>query len=393
MSVAVSALYLLCLQAATANTVPASSNEYSLHWVTNTTIEIQFPDSTTSTIPLSPPTDVLEPTPCLFTGGLEDEDPLVVVLGCRDSPETNVLVNSKKVSGGQVALKLVDGVTHVVTYDELVTGNSTRNKRETGTVIDHEDYVEMPIRPQTRQGSWERRYTGPLPKSFTLETDMYYDNSLLERFNNNHTSVRQWLSKVYELTKIRMVHPDLIMSVHLKRRKVEHLNDRITASIKDLERLFPRGYKNVGSFFCYDICREWCDVGYAYGSSTCNTRGYGININEFYREDDSELYTAMTWAHELGHNLGMRHDEEHGGPKGPCVGKGLMSNVDGWSRCNNEDFEKYYRNKGYTCHPPPKDCAYMDTYPACSIWASRGYCTHTHENFMTTFCKKSCLCS
>ena len=57
-------------------------------------------------------------------------------------------------------------------------------------------------------------------------------------------------------------------------------------------------------------------------------------------------------AHELGHNFGMEHDFEdvHGGPGGPCNGKGIMSYHGGfnkWSQCSKSDFEKTHSQKGY----------------------------------------------
>jgi len=326
-------------------------------------MEIQFPDSTTSTISLSPPTDMIDPdTECLFTGRLENEaDSQVVVVGCKDSQEdTEVTIKSNKVQGGLVNLILTDGVTHIFSLDDLVTGgNFTSNKQEkldTGVFRIDDDAVEIPYQENRFHVESFVADPGPLPKAVTLETDMYYDNSLLEKFNNNHRSVKQWLSKVFELTKVMMVHPDLIISVHLKKREVLHLNGRIKAQENSLNRLRWQGFKNVGSFFCYDLLHGRDDVGVAYIGAVCSRYGYGININEYFTDRNSEMRTAGVWAHELGHNLGMNHDDDkvHGGPNNPCVGNGHMTDSDmrGWSTCNNKQFEEYYRNSGHTCLRP-----------------------------------------
>ena len=83
----------------------------------------------------------------------------------------------------------------------------------------------------------------------------------------------------------------------------------------------------------------------------------------------TKLVTPLEWS-ELNLNLIVissilgfelyfyfRHDfdEKHGGSKSKCNGNGLMSyNEDrpnAWTSCNNQDFEDWYRKKGWTCLP------------------------------------------
>ena len=67
-------------------------------------------------------------------------------------------------------------------------------------------------------------------------------------------------------------------------------------------------------------------------------------------------------CHEIGHNLGMRHDfdEEHGGDGSPnsggyCDGQGFMSygdHLSQWTECNVKDFEaQYEKNRDRWCMP------------------------------------------
>jgi len=314
-------------------------------------MEIQFPDTTTSTISLSPPKDPIEPdTPCLYNGRLDtEEDSQVVVVGCKDSLEdTEVTIKSNKINGGLVSLILRDGVTHIFSLDDLGNTSNKRDKRDTGKIED-----DALIPPESEIQSDIKRFTGPLPKAVILETDIYYDNTLLKEFNYNHKFVREWLSKIFENTKLMMLHRNLVISVHLMKRNVKHLNDSINAEPQHLHRLAKLGFQNVGSFFCYDICPGLqCPIGKAFLGTACNTNGWGININEYFNDKANGLLTSYVWARELGHNLGMQSDyhETHGGPNNPCVGDGIMTTLkNGWGSCNNKDFENMYRNTGHTC--------------------------------------------
>ena len=55
----------------------------------------------------------------------------------------------------------------------------------------------------------------------------------------------------------------------------------------------------------------------------------------------------MVMSHEIGHNLGMKHDfdESHGGDSSACNGEGLMSygtKPQKWSTCSVSDFTAHY---------------------------------------------------
>ena len=56
-----------------------------------------------------------------------------------------------------------------------------------------------------------------------------------------------------------------------------------------------------------------------------------------------ENFWPMKLAHEVGHNLVMKHDFDsyHGGSEGPCDGEGFMSygnHKSQWSECSVKDF-------------------------------------------------------
>ncbi|XP_049761199.1 A disintegrin and metalloproteinase with thrombospondin motifs 17 [Elephas maximus indicus] len=102
-----------------------------------------------------------------------------------------------------------------------------------------------------------------------------------------------------------------------------------------------------------DFCvhkNEPCDtVGIAYLGGVCSAK------RKCVLAEDNGLNLAFTIAHELGHNLGMNHDDDHSS----CAGRShIMSGewVKGrnpsdlsWSSCSRDDLENFLKSKVSTC--------------------------------------------
>ncbi|KAF6076476.1 ADAM metallopeptidase with thrombospondin type 1 motif 17 [Phyllostomus discolor] len=95
---------------------------------------------------------------------------------------------------------------------------------------------------------------------------------------------------------------------------------------------------------------EPCDtVGIAYLGGVCSAK------RKCVLAEDNGLNLAFTIAHELGHNLGMNHDDDHSS----CAGRShIMSGewVKGrnpsdlsWSSCSRDDLENFLKSKVSTC--------------------------------------------
>ncbi|XP_030045594.1 A disintegrin and metalloproteinase with thrombospondin motifs 17-like [Microcaecilia unicolor] len=95
---------------------------------------------------------------------------------------------------------------------------------------------------------------------------------------------------------------------------------------------------------------EPCDtVGIGYLSGVCSTK------RKCVLAEDNGLNLAFTIAHELGHNLGMSHDDDHQS----CAGRShIMSGewVKGrnpsdlsWSTCSRDDLEDFLKSKVSSC--------------------------------------------
>jgi len=150
---------------------------------------------------------------------------------------------------------------------------------------------------------------------------------------------------------------ELDVKVKLEGRGIHHYGRSIDTSKSSLERIRDnyRGCYIEGPISFFTARRKGRTSGIAYPGTACHTRdGNQININWVWELDPEE--TALTFAHELGHNIGMRHDfyPKH---KSRCDGKGIMSYGDHpevWSTCSNKDFANWYQNgldslAGYHC--------------------------------------------
>ncbi|XP_036400259.1 A disintegrin and metalloproteinase with thrombospondin motifs 17 [Megalops cyprinoides] len=95
---------------------------------------------------------------------------------------------------------------------------------------------------------------------------------------------------------------------------------------------------------------EPCDtVGIAYLGGTCSSK------RKCVLAEDNGLNLAFTIAHELGHNMGMSHDDDHSA----CTGhshimsgewvKGRNPSDLSWSSCSRDDLENFLRSKASGC--------------------------------------------
>jgi len=341
-------------------------NVTSLHpsilWISYNTMELRLGDNSTVTINLLPVTSNIPGVTayCLFSGKIHgDLSSVVTVLGCIEDQETTLSIASSYLPDGVLHMVIVNGTSTILDFeadiyhdfnDALVPSSNRKKRSLTENTFDITLTTPQPKRMMT--GSF---YEGDLPEVVDLETTIWYDNSLLGKFDNDDDLTKQWLSIVVEFAKPLLLHPSLDIGINLKILGAEHANMTLEASVENAVKLQALQNDHLNSYFCYDLGSG--TVGIAYVGAACSKYGYAVNINEYFTDLNSEITSARVFVHELGHNIGMFHDFDqiHGGYKNPCNGEGLMSygvlanGPDKWSTCSNDDFISWFRLEGYEC--------------------------------------------
>jgi len=203
------------------------------------------------------------------------------------------------------------------------------------------------------------RFTGRrLPKSVTLKTRVMYDDRLLRYFSNDHSRVVKWIERI--MPKVEQKLKKLKVKVNLKLDgSIGHINREIKATYSYLRSLGKTYTKKLTSFLTVEESDRYLSRGKANTGSACDrVCGYSLNIVAFSKElskSERDGKVASLWAHELGHTIGMSHDDDHDmQKKGICEPGYLMDphpdeSMNTWSKCSNKNFAKFYRKKGHTC--------------------------------------------
>lgn len=324
--------------------VKTKKSEVKLSWTKSLEIEVTFANGTKEGIHLRGVPDLEGgEIPCLYTGSLDhdSQDSEVTVDGCKGDPQVLVEIVSRKEIGGLLVLVIENEKTYRLQRDK-----THWNRNDTIPKIPPKDSGTNNF-----EASLPALRRGRLPREVTLRTWLVSDESLRSRFDHDKGKVRNHLLRLAQMAKplFRM----LDVKVNLEVRGVHHYQSSIDTSSDWLERIQNRfrgkNIKGPISFFTARAYRDWqgTTLGIAYPGTACDTRtGAQININW---DENNDWETVLTFAHELGHNIGMMHDHYHGAH---CDGKGIMSYGDHprtWSTCSNKDFAKWYTKVGYRC--------------------------------------------
>merc|ERR1719361_2092493 len=163
------------------------------------------------------------------------------------------------------------------------------------------------------------------------------------------------------------------IDINAKNLKIEHLSGQswVTGMSGHLGRTLQklaRDSRDEVDLYVFVTGRgNGNPLGIAYVGTVCDSsRRRRVSINRYGiagSQKNKVLYTAETIAHEMGHNLGMRHDFGRKDSRGKsCYGyMDYKDDTNYWSRCSVEDFTKTKKSclslLGGTVDPDPTtDC-------------------------------------
>jgi len=233
------------------------------------------------------------------------------------------------------------GLLVSLSYQKEIQKNDTDSLQDSYPNLKQEEYLLR-----------SRRSTH-LPRRITFKIEMAITKRLLNEFNGDKRRAEKWVrSKVRDANKrykdptldtqvtikvvnerdIKIVEEDMHYTDQLNQYKDRYLGIKYPLGIFGLNKGVSNfhGWANVGAA-CPRDCRRWTYCG----------------LGAFMIRDKTSNTSGALLAHEIGHVIGMHHNERSCGK----INGGVMNEVTWptatrWTSCNNDDLKQYYRELG-----------------------------------------------
>jgi len=343
-------LVLLNLLGASWAIVTRNPSKIKLKWLEDEVIEgdtlphmeITLADGSKDEIFLEPDSEI----ECFFHGSLKsDIESEVEVDGCKNDLEV-IVISSRLVPCGLVTLLLENGETYSIDPSE---GRESLN----GT-----DWIPPPAAALQGAG-WEHDW---LPRSVVAKVHVKYDRSLVNQYGSQAKALRGVKAIVHFAKAWFHRSSGLAMDVQIEVLSWEYYAGTIPHPGTEgaLRSLTGKGDGHpVVWFRSFQSLPGSNTLGVGHIAAFCwpkhQSPGQIVRVRP---GADSIASNADVFAHELGHNLGMRHDFPGESNRGwayhyGCDKKGIMSyGVDvpaRWSTCSRKDQETEFRKSHYRC--------------------------------------------
>ncbi|KAG7282372.1 hypothetical protein CRUP_029693 [Coryphaenoides rupestris] len=245
-------------------------------------------------------------------------------------------------------------------------GCGTPHTEHGGT--EHAQYGSEDIHQDIRHHTRVRRAI--LHKTHYVELFLVVDHERYIYMNRNATAVREqmvqlanYIDSMYVALNIRVVLVGLEIWAQQNQLSIEGSAGEVLSRFTQWreKELVPRHRHDSAQLILKKSFGG--TAGMAFVSTVCS-RSHGGGINAFTNNNVASFASIV--AHELGHNLGMNHDDgrecAHG--SGACIMNSGATGSRNFSSCSSDDFEKMILATGGTCllNVPRPDEAYSTPY-------------------------------
>merc|ERR1711909_219567 len=184
--------------------------------------------------------------------------------------------------------------------------------------------------PRQEEYQLRSRRSTNLPRRITFRTEVAMTKRMLNAFNGNKRQAEKWVLEMVRAANRIFRHSSLdtqltIEVMNIGNIKIVRENMEMTE-----DKLYQYKAQYLGNKYPLGVFGFTSEEG---------VRGFSYKRGELL-------------AHEIGHVLGMTHNENT--KKCSRVDWGVMNTITPWSAtqwtsCNNKDLRRYYKNYGHTC--------------------------------------------
>ncbi|XP_075063101.1 disintegrin and metalloproteinase domain-containing protein 9 isoform X2 [Mixophyes fleayi] len=216
-----------------------------------------------------------------------------------------------------------------------------------------------------------RRKRAVLPQTRYVELFLVVDKERYDFSGKNSSAVTaemvqlsNYLDSMYKMLNIRIVLVGLEIWTSLNHINIDGSAGEVLGRFVQWreKELVPRRRHDSAQF----VLKKGFGgtAGMAFVGTVCS-RSHAGGINVFPNQNLQSFASIV--AHELGHNLGMNHDDSRGCTcsVGACIMNSGATGSKNFSSCSEDDFEKLIINKGGSClqNVPHPDESY--SAPSC----------------------------
>merc|ERR1711899_88817 len=353
---------------------------------------------------------------CHYTDHLANElEACVAMTGCVGSEDVEFTIMSARTTGSSMFKWTKEGNVEII--ESPFSQGAISEILERGEDDSDELFLDGPEAELIAAEESCSGGTCTLPATQHLQVRVGYDDSFKDKVGGT-SQAEAYIAACWPHIQVSYCHASLGSRVVVEMVPgIKHYAGKnLVASGAKLQEMFTDTANDLGSadlmLYMAADTDYYGTVGIAWCPVVCDPSQYNkykSSINEWRQ---THAASAHVMAHEMGHNLGMRHDfiDEH--KASGCDGAGIMSYgnpPNQWSTCSVADFTAQYKvrqsswclpaapsacgGSGGTPTPAPTTAAPTPAPATCTgnlNWIGDDYCDDELNNAACEFDKGDC---